>query len=425
MRAVAVDPPGPRSLVAFRAVLAVATLAMLGLSWPLWVEAGGIPRVPFARGLPEPPAFVCWGAFVGVIAGLVAAAIGPAWRAGLIGSVALLGGLVVLDQNRLQPWAYQYLVTGLVLATADRAWSLRLARLFLIALYVHSGLSKLDVTFADELGLLFLRTGLSPFGPSPDAWPVAARRAAALGMAGFELAVGIGLALRATRRVALVGALAVHATLIGILGPWGLKHSTIVLVWNGAILVEDLLLFGPRAEGGGSSLRERLRTMPAVGWVVVAAAVLPFGERWGWWDSWPSFAVYASHNERTEIYVHRDDVRSLPRSIRRHALAIDAGPWLRIDLTGWSREARGVPFYPSGRVGDALAIWLARESRTVHPIRVVHLGRASRLSGRRERESGAGREAIERHAERYWLNARPAGRVETPARWGFGTDRAD
>lgn len=408
----------------FRFVLNLATLVMLGLSWPLWLGSEAFPRVPFVGNFPAMPGWVSWGLFGGLAIGLAVAMVGTAWRGALLACVGLLAALIAGDQNRLQPWVYQYLVTAMVLALADEGWGLRLARWFIVVMYWHSGFSKLDFTFAHELGPAFLQAGLGPFGLSPESWPSAWRTGLALALPCGEMIVAAGLAFRGTRRLALAGAVGLHLALLGVLGPWGLGHSTIVLVWNGALIIEDLILFGRKAEGPKLSWRELVASWPPMAWLMVAVAVLPFGERGGFWDTWPSFAVYASHNERTEILVHRDDRDFYPPAIRRHLIAVTGGPWFVLDLTGWSREVRGVPFYPQARVGNAIAEALARRYRTPHLLRVVHQGRADRFTGRREREVSVGLDAIRRWGGRFLLNAHPASNGGVERRWGFGMDRA-
>jgi hypothetical protein len=45
--------PASRISTRVRVVLGSATLVMLGLSWPLWVEPSDLPRVPFLMSFPE------------------------------------------------------------------------------------------------------------------------------------------------------------------------------------------------------------------------------------------------------------------------------------------------------------------------------------------------------------------------------------
>ena len=111
----------------------------------------------------------------------------------------------------------------------------------------------------------------------------------------------------------MVGAVGLHAALIAILGPWGLGHSPIVLVWNAAMIVEVLILFGP--DVARAAVRWRTRLAPGVTAAFALAGVLPFGERWGWFDTWPSFALYASHAERVDV--------SVPEGRARGAAGVD------------------------------------------------------------------------------------------------------
>jgi hypothetical protein len=142
--------------------------------------------------------------------------------------------------------------------------------------------------------------------------------------------------------------------------------------------------------------------------VFILAAVLPFGERWGWFDPWPAFALYASHVERLDVLLHEDDLSRYPLEVQQHATRTSAGGWRRLDLTGWSRSVRGVPVYPGGRaqigLAEALADWVPG---TVGP-RVVLWGRADRWTGRRSRVEALGRDQVKGLAAWFRLNAHPS-----------------
>ncbi len=381
---------------------------MIGLSWPLWVDGDDFPRVPFLRGWPDWPAW-CSRVLLAVIAGSLAmAALGRAWRAGLALGLAGLAVATLGDQDRLQPWAYQFGLLDLAMVSASKPRALALGRMSAIGLYAYSGLSKLDVSFATELGPTFLAAGLGLVGASPTGWPGWLRTTAILAMPAWEVAVALGLGFRRTRRLALFAAIAQHSALLAILGPWSLGHSPNVLVWNGAMIVEDWLLFANSPGGPAASDRERWPGRLA-SLVVVVALILPAGERSGLFDSWPSHALYASHCERTEILAHEDDAERFPEAIRRRLGPADLDGWRRLDLTGWSRDVRGVPIYPQGRVGSGIAEALAARWGGVHPLRVIQWGRADPVDGRRPRVECVGLRAIRRRGGRYWVNAHPSG----------------
>ena len=224
-----------------------------------------------------------------------------------------------------------------------------------------------------------------------------------------ESAIALGLCLRKTRPFALAGALAMHAGLILFLGPLGRRQSGILLIWNAALMLEDFILFRSKnLDAGAIAARER----PWESWVrltFVFAAVLPFGERFGLWDAWPSFALYAAHVERTELFIAPDAAELLPIEARNTLLPIAGEPWFRLDPTSWSRAVRSVPVYPSNRASNGLARAIAEKVGRDRLVRVVEWGRAERFSGRRERREAIGPEQIRRLGDRYRLNARPEG----------------
>lgn len=404
---VGLDPaPIDLATARLRRTAALATAGMMLLSWPLWAGGEDFPRVPFARMLHGPPVAADLAMALVLLSGLVATGLARRWKPWYAVSVVALAWLVLNDQHRFQPWAYQYVMTVLFLSALPRGEGLRYARWWFVALYAHSGLSKLDVSFCNELGPLFLRAALGPFGVDPARWAGAWRNAAVLAMPIGELAVAAALAFPKSRRLGRWGAVGLHAGLIGILSPFGLRHSTIVLVWNAAVLTEVWIAFGP------DLAHER---NPSVSWwrvpvrlVFWAGVILPLGERWGVFDVWPSHALYASHVERVVVSLHESELSEWPPEIRRHVLeGQGGGPWRVLDLTGWSREVRGTPVYPQNRAGLGLAEALA--ARYVGRfVRVVAYGPADRWTGRRRRVEAVTLGAIRALGDTFLLNAHPA-----------------
>ena len=348
--------------------------------------------------------------FVLLMASVAAGTVRRGWW-GL--SVALLVVMIVQDQHRFQPWAYLFGMAALAVATTTKARAAGLCRLYLVALYFHSGLSKLDASFCLELGPAFLETAARPFGMHPASWPGWARTAAVLAMPAAEVAIAAGLVFRRSRGFARAGAIGLHVSLIGVLGPWGIDQSAIVLVWNAALIVEVSILFA--AEMGEESGAPR-RFEPATAMIFALAAIVPFGERRGLCDAWPAFAYYASHVDRLEVEVSADDLDALPATLRRTATG--EGPWRRVDLTAWSRAVRGVPVYPQARACLGLAEALAMREGGKGRVRVLWESRADRTTGRRERSVAVGLRAIRALGDRCRLNAHPApGTADASQRW--------
>jgi hypothetical protein len=392
--------------------LGLGTLAMLVLSWPLWVEPTAFPRVPFVARLPHLPAAVAWALFLVVLGSIATATAGFSWRKCLALSVVALVLLIIGDQHRFQAWIYQFGMVALLLSALPSRHALALGRWWYVATYCYSGLSKLDVSFCRELGGSLLDAAGSVLGADCQRWPSTARTLAILAMPAWELVVAVLLSVPVTRQIGRIGAVLIHGALLLILGPWGMNHSTIVQVWNAVTATEVWIAFGPDL----AFTREPSRAVgtTVAGWAVrglfLIGMLLPLGEPWGSCDAWPAHALYASHVERTEVFLHEDQIASYPPEVQRYARSGGprAGPWRRLDLTGWSRAVRGVPVYPQGRACNGLAEALAARYGEHDLIRVVQSGRADRWTGRRKQVSLLGLDEIRRHAARYLLNAHPA-----------------
>ncbi len=393
-----------------RRVVSLATTAMLLLSWTLWVGTDRFPQVPLLPWLPESTPALAWAVYIALVAAVLMTGLASRWRLWFGFAGAMIVALIGQDQHRFQPWIYQFVMTVVFFAALPRKEGLELARWWFIALYVHSGLSKLDISFCDELGSVFLRVALTPLGIDPALWPTRWRFAAVLVMPIGELAVAVALAVSKTRGIGRIGAAILHLALVGILGPFGLKQSAIVLIWNVAMLVEVWIAFGPTLAVEEVTDRGEWRRWPVRGlcWLGV---LLPFGERWGVFDAWPSHALYASHVERVSVLLHESSLSLFPATMRGHLTEVEGGPWHRLDLTSWSREVRGTPVYPQNRACLGLAEALAVRYRSPFPLRVVAFGAADRWTGRRRREEARGADAIRRMGERCLLNAHPWPRV--------------
>lgn len=396
-RSSAVSRPDP--LAAYRALLGAATALMVMASWPLWVGGGEFPRVPFVMAAPDiDGAPSCWLA-IGMVAGILA---GVAWRWAWPAAAACALALILDDQHRFQVWFYQWFVCGLVIALARGETAVGLIRAFHVAVYAHSGLSKLDLSFVEEIGREFLMIAARPLGMDPSVWPEWGRTAAILAIPVAELLIAAGLCFPRVRRWAIVVAIAMHAILVGLLGPWSLDHSANVLIWNVAFALETAIIFGRTGEAA-ASVREETFGDDVARAVVLLAILMPIFERAAWWDSWPSFALYASHCERTEVLLHEADAGHWPEEIRPHLRRLGDGPWHRLDLTAWSRAGRGTPPYPQGRAGVSVAEALARQCL----VRVTVWGRAHPWTGRRVHETAEGFDAIRRLGDRFLLGGHP------------------
>lgn len=385
------------------------TLAMMAMSWPVWMSVSAIPRFP-VKGLESIASRNGSIDSIALTTCLIGITLGMAkGRAGRFGAaLAAFSGLmlVAFDQNRLQAWFYQTLVLSSVYALLPATSAIGFVRFFAVALYFHSALSKLDWSFAHSMGPYLLSPILSRFPLAPDARTQAGvALALPVGEMVFALALASGF-----WRIGLAGATIMHLGLIILLGPWALDHSGNVLLWNVSMLIQAWILFRSpiRPQGkvevsepaaGDSSIRTVVTAPPAsLGLVqlgLLAVAVLPFFERAGLWDPWPSFALYAGHVEQLRIDWPAELKAEIPAEFHPY-LKQDQSD-LVLDLTLWSRARFGVPPYPASRIHRRLAAWIAATCPEGIPMRATFLSKANWRTGKREERTLSSTQAIRTH----------------------------
>lgn len=431
--------------------LALAALALFAATWRLWTPQTVFPQIPFFAALRTVPGWVDWIALAGMFAGLLGLLLIPseprrsesgseivgtesrrhravAWSAVLfVGSLLVL---ILLDQHRLQVWAYQFAIVAIVIASLARAscsdQALSLLRLLTVGIYFWSAVSKLDDTFLNGLGPELLRGMLTAFGLEPGWMRADVATVLAFAFPLNELAVAALLAFRPTRKYGLIFSLIMHLLLLATLGPWGLDHSWGVLLWNVYFIGQNVLIFSRQASGGRQPAedfdRSTTATLPVplslgrgemtakpaarlASWVVYVAVVLPVLEPFGWLDHWPGWAVYAPAGERVSLrllsWYDRPSV-NLPPDVRAWI-----SPFMSpARLSQWSLDVLATPISPDGRFqsGVLLAI-VERFGNEASPNLAVE-SRANRFTGERDTTYLIGTREIRAYADSFWLNTR-------------------
>ncbi len=391
-------------------------LCLVGSTWRMWLCWSPVPRIPAWGGLLRAPLWFDQVATVSMLLGLAGAVVLanlPRWRTRmLLVFVASALLLVLLDQQRFQPWLLQMGIVACVLAWARPNVALIWLRAFIVSFYFHSALTKCDYAFPHTIGQQFLDALLGIVGLSTASWSANARLAAAALFPALEMLIALGLALPRTRRVALVGAVLLHLTLLLILGPWGLGHRPGVLLWNAYFIAQDLLLFAGW-QGVAMSWRARWSEALAAPWrvrvLVAGAALLPFLEPTTWYDLWPSWGLYAGSAQHVTLLVHREALATLEPSLQPfvEAPADPADPWSEVHLDRWVLASVSAPLYPQNRVQLGMAEAVVARAQLGPRARVVRASAAQRWTGQRSYDVLVGLPQISEAAADYFFNARP------------------
>lgn len=333
---------------ALKVASCLTLLVPVAISWPLWRSDRPFPTVPWIPGLhlPAPLDLLLALAWVGVLMGVLVA---PRPRRLAWAATLLACALILFDQNRLQPWLYEFLLLFPALASVrwdspDPEGNRHVRRMFVIALaaiYFHSGLQKMHPAFGEDV----FATLVEPFVGRP-AWVVLVGGGAPF----LEAAIGLLLVFGPTRRLGAALAIAMHAFLLVVLGPLGHAYNAVVWPWN----------LGMAALVWLAAWRDSEPLWPAVwaSWSARFAAILfgamPFLNHVGLWDSYPSFSLYSDR-----VLIGKFSFRPLGAM----KLPDELSPYLRqradgsvdLDVLKWSLETIRVPVYPEERVYRAIA----------------------------------------------------------------------
>lgn len=392
--------------------LAIGGLALLGVTWPLWRGTSDFPQVPLLSGARAVPT---------VVDAILLAALLASWACTLIrpppqraGRVALgtasiaLAALMLLNQHRIQPWAWEFLLVGLLLAVGGARTGLLTWRWLVISIYVWSALSKLDATFFTSHGPFLLEGLLKALG-QPRAlalWSEAARWRLAAAIPLGELLIAVALLVPRLRMLGLVGSIAMHSILLLALGPGGHGHQPGVLLWNLFFIGQNLLLFGQPAPNrtGWQDLRPGEWAAVVVG---LAAVLFPALEPIGRCDHWPGWVVYASRPERVYVFVAEADADTLSAEAQ-HFLepATPWEPWRQLRIDRWSLASTLAPIYPQDRFAVGIALAIAEGRGTPH-VRVLRESAADRWTGQRTTSEFVGTTAVAEYSQAFRLNAQP------------------
>jgi hypothetical protein len=260
----------------------------------------------------------------------------------------------ILDQNRWQPWEYQFIFMMAGMAfyanekNVSRSWQVIIA-----SLYFFSGLSKCNSAFIHDIWqnlLLGQWLGIS----SSDPWILRFGYVLPL----VEMAAGVGLLFLRTRKPAVFLLAGMHVLVLLVLGPTGLQVNQVIWPWNILLPVLLFLLFYKSAfEFDAAFMRHRLT------WVIVLSwCILPWLQLVGYWDKYLSAVLYSGGI--TQLYICTNDERvkqSMQDYMEDKFWVIPCSPVL--SAYTWGMKEMNTAPYPEPRIYKRMIL----EWKKTHP----------------------------------------------------------
>lgn len=283
---------------------------------------------------------------------LVLSIIRPQWPMLTVSFLALAILLSLWDQNRWQPWFYQYLLMLAAIAYGMRTMSQRIqqrlaltiCRLIIVCTYVWSGVQKLNANFVKEAWPNFV-SSFQQLLPGRIQLP----SALALAVPILEITIGLGLSTRRFRQPATVLGIMTHIFVLILLVSSG--ENTVVWPWNLAMILLVILLFWGDGETTVREIIVPKNWFHAIALLLVG--ILPAFSIFGWWDSYLSAALYSGNTDQAVIYMSPEVIERLPAAVRPHVWQ-ETKPFF-LDINRWSYGELNVPLYPEPRIYKNIA----------------------------------------------------------------------
>ena len=343
-----------------RLILALGLATGVLVSLPLWLSVRGFPLMPRMPVVPPPPPPLDSAAVAVLLLLALAIMVRPQPRVEILGLSLVTALLVLADQNRCQPWVYQYVAMLVVAGPSVRgeppggtATRLDALRVMLASIYVWSGIQKINLLFFNDIALWLVE-------PIADHLPSSVRplvEASGYAFPAAEIFVGVGLLVSRLQRPALVLGLAMHLFILYAIGPLGHDVNRTVWPWNAVMMSLLWILFGAPARLDVRSLWSS-RPVLLRRLAIIAFAVLPAFNFVGLWDAYLSWGLYNNLALEADVYIAPRALPCLPDDVRRHVTRANDRNVLHV--WDWAMDVLGAPPYPERwvyrRIRDQLCV---------------------------------------------------------------------
>jgi hypothetical protein len=317
------------------------------ISWKLWISERLFPLVPPVDFL-KAPSIAHLFLLIASLLLFVILIIQPQRKIFL--SCLLVAELLscLLDQNRWQPWEYQYLfILTICLVNKNNGQKIIAGIAFLLAaIYVYSGLWKFNPGFLDVVWEKMILMRFFKMNPA-----LAHQQHVYYGgylLAATELFAGVGLLFAKTQKKAACILFAMHCFILLLLGPLGLRYNIVVWPWN--ILMMALLWLVFIDDGNLSADRKLLWK----GWnkaVIICWGILPLLNLAGLWDNYPSSKLYSGGLPQMVFCLSdSSEIKKLKPYLNKKDTYHICNEGTIVNIQTWGMKELNIPPYPELRV---------------------------------------------------------------------------
>ncbi|MEP6950647.1 MAG: hypothetical protein ABI863_15285 [Ginsengibacter sp.] len=271
------------------------------ISWKLWLADRLFPVVPPFNFLFVPSA-IHLVLFIFSLLALFAPLIFPTKRVLLISVIIIEILSCLLDQNRWQPWEYQYIFIILVLVInyKNEKSAVSVIAFIFISVYFFSGIGKMNPVFSIAVRNKIVQSGIFQVSNSIAYEWLQYHIGYLLGV--IEILLSIGLFFQRTKKTSALFLILMHLLILAIFGPFGINYDKIIWPWN-IVMIPILYVFFIRNIPVSVSFQS---IKP--GWnklIIVFFGILPVLNFFGYWDFFLSSSLFSFKPPEMYICIHK------------------------------------------------------------------------------------------------------------------------
>ncbi|MFN8117126.1 MAG: hypothetical protein U0W65_13495 [Bacteroidia bacterium] len=269
------------------------------------------------------------------------------------------------DQNRLQPWFYNYiLILFILLFYRNRVdepnnYTTVFISLQLLAslIYIFSGIQKMNPEFVPDTFVWLVGSFDGILSP---------RQIQLMTKFGyivpyFELSIGILLLVKPLRFIAVPLVILMHIFILFLLGPSGKDYNSVVWPWNIIMIALVLLLF---ADVKTERFFDISILFKGVSFYIVITLMLvfPIFSLKNQYDSYLSSSLYSSNLHECQLILSNKAYDRLPFYIRHFTTTNDNHHV--IDIKRWAINELNVPCVPEYRIFKTVHWYIIKITQT-------------------------------------------------------------
>lgn len=337
-------------LALIKIVTLIGIIASVLLSINLWAGQRWFPKAPifdFLIGLQSPYDYIN----LGILLVLLAISVFARSRTSIILLILFSVYLCMDDQNRLQPWFYNYILILFILLfykkrvdEPNNYTTVFISLQLLVALiYIFSGIQKFNSFFVSDT-FSWMISALEPV--------FSTRQMNLFQKFGYvvpyiELFIGLGLLFRPFRFIAVPLVIIMHVFILIMLGPFGKSYNYVVWPWNIIMIVIDLLLFAnvKQERFFDISILFKSASFYIVVTLMLIFPIFSFNNKY---DSYLSSSLYSANTHNCQLILSDNAYNKLPYYIRHFVTKNDDYNILYIKQ--WAINELKAPCVPEYRI---------------------------------------------------------------------------